>query len=150
MRTDWETNVTKEIIDFHKTSKFLPTLSPRPSRHAQGQLYSLFFGGGALSVIVQASSDTFLVWQKDVMAENPVWCRAISFMDKLSSSAVYSCLLLESIFLHRLIAAAFKGDPKMLFYYLGAAGKRLFLSVYVIAVEKNAQRLRKTRHINIS
>ena len=79
-----------------------------------------------------------------------MWCRAISFMDKLSSSAVYSCLLLESVFLHRLIAAAFKGEPKMRFYYLGAAGERLFLSVYVIAVEKNAQRLLKIRQINIS
>jgi hypothetical protein len=46
-----------------------------------------------------------------------------SFMEKLSSSAVFSCFLLEGIFLHRLIAAAFKGEPKMLFYYLGAAGK---------------------------
>jgi len=47
----------------------------------------------------------------------------LSFMEKLSASAVFSCFLLEGIFLHRLIAAAFKGEPKMLYYYLGAAGK---------------------------
>ena len=47
----------------------------------------------------------------------------LSFMDKLSNNTVYSCLLLEGIFLHRLIAAAFKGEPKMLYYYLGASGK---------------------------
>jgi len=57
-----------------------------------------------------------------LMVENSEWCRMFSFMDKLSNNAVYSCLLLEGIFLHRLIAAAFKGEPKMLYYYLGASG----------------------------
>jgi len=66
----------------------------------------------------------------NVMNENPEWCRMFSFMEKLSSSAVFSCFLLEGIFLHRLIAAAFKGEPKMLFYYLGAAG----LAVLPVAV----------------
>jgi len=51
-------------------------------------------------------------------------------MEKLSGSAVFSCFLLEGIFLHRLIAAAFKGEPKMLYYFLGAAG----LAVLPVAV----------------
>jgi len=65
-----------------------------------------------------------------------------SFMDKQSSSAVFSCLLLEGIFLHRLIAAAFKGEPKMLYYYLGAAGKThisLLLSACVLTTKKNTR-----------
>lgn len=64
------------------------------------------------------------------MVENSDWCRTVSFMDKLSNSAVYSCLLLEGIFLHRLIAAAFKGEPKMLYYYLAASG----LAILPVAV----------------
>ncbi|XP_069700364.1 calcitonin gene-related peptide type 1 receptor-like isoform X2 [Periplaneta americana] len=56
-----------------------------------------------------------------VMEENSVWCRTLSFLDKLCGSAVYSCMLLEGIFLHRLIAAAFKGEPNMLYYYIGTA-----------------------------
>jgi hypothetical protein len=59
------------------------------------------------------------------MQANSVWCRALSFMDKLAGSAVYSCMLLEGIFLHRLIAAAFRGQPHMKYYYIMAAGKIL-------------------------
>jgi hypothetical protein len=68
---------------------------------------------------------TVLVWQEGVMLANSAWCRTLSFMDKLAGSAVYSCMLLEGIFLHRLIAAAFKGEPKMMYYYIAAAGKIL-------------------------
>jgi hypothetical protein len=44
-------------------------------------------------------------------------------MEKLSTNAVYSCFLLEGIFLHRMIAGALKGEPKMLYFYIGAFGK---------------------------
>jgi hypothetical protein len=44
-------------------------------------------------------------------------------MDKLAGSAVYTCMLLEGIFLHRLIAAAFKGEPKMILYYCAGSGR---------------------------
>lgn len=56
------------------------------------------------------------------MEANSAWCRIISFMDKLAGSSVYSCMLLESVFLHRLIATAFKGEPNMLHYYFVAVG----------------------------
>ncbi|KAJ9576078.1 hypothetical protein L9F63_007043, partial [Diploptera punctata] len=56
------------------------------------------------------------------IVENSVWCRTVSFMEKLSCSAVYSCMLLEGIFLHRIIADAFKGEPNMKYYYIVAVG----------------------------
>jgi hypothetical protein len=72
-----------------------------------------------------------LVPQEGVMQANSVWCRVLSFMDKLAGSAVYSLMLLEGIFLHRLIAAAFRGEPNMKYYYLVATGKILPSTAYV-------------------
>ncbi|PSN51365.1 hypothetical protein C0J52_04443 [Blattella germanica] len=63
--------------------------------------------------------------EETTMGVNSEWCRTLTFMDKLSGSAVFSCMLLESIFLHRLIAAAFKGEPKMIYYYITAGAVAL-------------------------
>jgi hypothetical protein len=71
--------------------------------------------------------------QEGVMDTNSTWCRAISFLDKLAGSAVYSCMLMESVFLHRLIAAAFKGEPKLRHYYCVAAGRMLSGGTFVAA-----------------
>ncbi|XP_047096887.1 calcitonin gene-related peptide type 1 receptor-like [Schistocerca piceifrons] len=56
-----------------------------------------------------------------VMEGNGVGCRLLAVSEKLSGNAVFACMLLESIFLHRLIAAAMKGVPRMRYYFIGAA-----------------------------
>lgn len=59
--------------------------------------------------------------RETVMDRNGVGCRLLAVSEKLSGNAVFACMLLESIFLHRLIAAAMRGVPRMRYYFIGAA-----------------------------
>ncbi|XP_045765694.1 uncharacterized protein LOC123867633 isoform X1 [Maniola jurtina] len=52
-----------------------------------------------------------------IMSQNGVGCRVLSFIERLSGNAVFVCMLLEGIYLHRLIVAVFKQklSTKMLY-----------------------------------
>ncbi|XP_046393838.1 corticotropin-releasing factor receptor 1-like isoform X2 [Ischnura elegans] len=45
-----------------------------------------------------------------VMEENGVPCRVLAFMERLSANAVFALMLLEGLYLHRLIAGALRSD----------------------------------------
>ncbi|XP_013190256.2 parathyroid hormone 2 receptor isoform X2 [Amyelois transitella] len=43
-----------------------------------------------------------------VMSVNSIWCRSISIGERVAANAVFICMLVEGIYLHRLIVAVFK------------------------------------------
>ncbi|XP_055712020.1 calcitonin gene-related peptide type 1 receptor-like isoform X2 [Phlebotomus papatasi] len=68
-----------------------------------------------------------LVQEEDtVISKNGVPCRILSFFEKLTANAVFTCMLLEAIHLHRLLTNIFgcrKGPSglNMMYYYVGGA-----------------------------
>lgn len=58
-----------------------------------------------------------------VMALNRWPCKTLTFFEKLSSNAVFTCMLLEGIYLHQLLTNAFKARNgiNMLWYYIAGA-----------------------------
>ncbi|KAG8223197.1 hypothetical protein J437_LFUL000363 [Ladona fulva] len=48
-----------------------------------------------------------------VMKNNGVPCRVLAFFENTAANLVFACMLLEGIYLHRLIAAALRGQPSM-------------------------------------
>lgn len=62
-----------------------------------------------------------------VMSRNETPCKVLTFFEKLSANAVFTCMLLEGIYLHQLLTNALasrqSSGPNMLVYYIGGAGK---------------------------
>ncbi|XP_052740503.1 uncharacterized protein LOC112055202 [Bicyclus anynana] len=52
-----------------------------------------------------------------IMSQNGVACRVLSFAERLAGNAVFVCMLLEGIYLHRLIVTVFKQKLNMKILY---------------------------------
>ncbi|XP_041970728.1 calcitonin receptor-like protein 1 [Aricia agestis] len=56
-----------------------------------------------------------------VMSTNGVWCRLLAVMERTAASTVFVCMLIEGIYLHRLIVVTFRTQLKVKWLYgLGA------------------------------
>lgn len=57
-----------------------------------------------------------------IMSKNSVWCRIVSVIERFAGNAVFVCMLVEGIYLHRLIVAVFKKKLNInVLYGIGAA-----------------------------
>ncbi|GBP53512.1 Calcitonin receptor [Eumeta japonica] len=55
------------------------------------------------------------------MSVNSGWCRALAVAERIAANAVFVCMLIEGIYLHRLIVAVFKKHHRMrILYGIGA------------------------------
>ncbi|CAH2247313.1 jg15472 [Pararge aegeria aegeria] len=52
-----------------------------------------------------------------IMSQNSVACRVLAFAERLAGNAVFVCMMLEGIYLHRLIVAVFKQKLSMKILY---------------------------------
>nr|CAD7266203.1 unnamed protein product [Timema shepardi] len=61
---------------------------------------------------------------KSLMDKNGTGCKILAVLVLISANSMFAMMLLEAVFLHRLIAAAFKAEPNMKILYCFAAGCR--------------------------
>lgn len=47
----------------------------------------------------------------NVMKENSVACRVLSFFENVSKNAIFTCMLVDGFYLHKLIVRTFVADP---------------------------------------
>ena len=68
-----------------------------------------------------------LVGVETTVISNNDWpCKMLAFFEKLSANAVFTCMLLEGIFLHQLLTNVFQSrrssGANMRYYYIAGAG----------------------------
>ncbi|XP_032513116.2 calcitonin gene-related peptide type 1 receptor-like isoform X2 [Danaus plexippus] len=55
--------------------------------------------------------------ENTVMSRNEVWCRVVSIFERAASNAVFVCMLVEGIYLHRRIVAVFRRKIDIRYLY---------------------------------
>ncbi|KAF4520311.1 hypothetical protein B566_EDAN004371 [Ephemera danica] len=69
------------------------------------------------------------------MIDNSAWCRTLTTLEKFAANMVFACMALESVYLHRVLARSFKGQPNMVPYYLSSTVTcLLFVLVWAIVM----------------
>nr|CAD7202965.1 unnamed protein product [Timema douglasi] len=66
---------------------------------------------------------------ESLMDKNGTGCKILAVLVLISANSMFAMMLLEAVFLHRLIAAAFKAEPNMKILYCFAAGQIMFATV---------------------
>lgn len=61
-----------------------------------------------------------------VLSGNGVPCRMLSVAERIAANAVFVCMLVEGVYLHRLIVAVFRQKLKVKLLYVVGAGKICF------------------------
>lgn len=54
---------------------------------------------------------------KHVMDDNPVWCRVLAFFENVAKNGIYTCMLADGFYLHKLIVRAFAEEPNLKIVY---------------------------------
>jgi hypothetical protein len=63
------------------------------------------------------------------MQSNSTWCCILTAFEKLATNGVFSCMALESIYLHGVLARSFRGQPNMTPFYTAAAGETVIKQI---------------------
>lgn len=57
------------------------------------------------------------------MSNHSIGCRVLALAERIAGNAVFVCMLVEGIYLHRLIVAVFRKKLNMNILYIIGAGK---------------------------
>ncbi|XP_013165175.1 PREDICTED: uncharacterized protein LOC106116018 isoform X1 [Papilio xuthus] len=52
-----------------------------------------------------------------VLTQHSMWCRALAVCERIAANAVFVCMLVEGVYLHRLIVAVFRSNIKIRWLY---------------------------------
>nr|CAD7405498.1 unnamed protein product [Timema poppensis] len=81
------------------------------------------------SMTPETEKVVFAVYDESLMDKNGTGCKILAVLVLISANSMFAMMLLEAVFLHRLIAAAFKAEPNMKILYCFAAGQIMFATV---------------------
>lgn len=57
-----------------------------------------------------------------VLSQHGAWCRVLAVCERVAANAVFVCMLVEGVYLHRLIVAVFRSNIKIKWLYGAGAG----------------------------
>lgn len=60
---------------------------------------------------------------KNVMNENSIECRVLAFFENVSKNVIFTCMLVDGFYLHKLIVRIFAPEPNKNYLYSFTIGK---------------------------